>query len=160
MPSWVTYNMLAFIIFLALVAGVAFFGGQWDNKEWYASLNKPSWTPPSWLFPPVWFLLYAFIAIAGFLIWNTPHENRTLLLGLWAMQLVLNGLWSFIFFGKKEIGLALADIAALWLTIAAFTVLAWPVNQLASMLFIPYLAWVSYATALNGTIWRLNETAG
>jgi benzodiazapine receptor len=159
MPSWVTNNMLAFIIFLALVAGAAFFGGQWNNKEWYRSLRKPEWTPPAWLFPPMWFLLYALIAIAGFLIWNTPHESRALLLGLWGVQLVLNGLWSFIFFGRREIGLALADIVALWLAIAAFAVLAWPVNHLASMLFLPYLAWVSYAAALNGAIWRSNPSA-
>jgi benzodiazapine receptor len=156
MPSWVSYNMLAFIIFLALVGGAAFFGGQWNNKGWYASLSKPGWTPPSWLFPPVWTLLYVLIAIAGWLVWNTPHESRTLLLALWGVQLVLNAFWSFIFFGRKQIGAALAEIAALWVAIAAFTVLAWPANHLASMLFMPYLAWVSYALALNAWIWRRN----
>src|SRR5688572_19518910 len=128
MPSWVTNNMLAFIIFLALVAGAAFFGGPWNNTEWYRSLRKPEWTPPAWLFPPMWFLLYALIAIAGFVIWITPHGSRAWLLGLWRVHLVLNGLWSFIFFVRREIALALADIVALWLAIAAFNVLAWAVT--------------------------------
>ncbi len=156
MPSWVSYNMLTFILFLALVAAAAFFGGQWNAKDWYRTLSKPSWTPPSWLFPPVWTLLYVLIAIAGMLVWNADHENRTLLLVIWSVQLMLNALWSYIFFGRKDIGLGLAEIIVLWLLIAAFVVLAWPVNQLASILFIPYLAWVSYAAALNASIWRRN----
>jgi benzodiazapine receptor len=159
MPSWVSYNMLTFILFLALVAGTAFFGGQWSAKQWYATLSKPGWTPPDWLFPPMWTLLYVFIAIAGMLIWNSEHENRTLLIFIWGAQLLLNGLWSYIFFGRKEIGMALADITALWLLIAAFIVLAWPVNRLAAGLFLPYLAWVSYAAALNASIWQRNAGA-
>jgi benzodiazapine receptor len=156
MPSWVSYNMLTFILFLALVAGAAFFGGQWGSNDWYRRLSKPSWTPPSWLFAPAWTLLYVLIATAGMLVWNTPHESRTLLLALWGCQLVLNALWSYIFFGRKELGLALAELSALWLSIAAFVVVAWPVNQLASVLFMPYLAWVSFAGALNASIWRRN----
>jgi translocator protein len=159
MPSWVSYNMLSFILFLALVAGAAFFGGQWNAKAWYGRLSKPGWTPPAWLFPPVWMLLYVFIAIAGWLVWNTDHENRTLLIVFWGAQLLLNALWSYIFFGRKEIGMALADIAALWLLIAAFIVLGWPANRLAAALFVPYLAWVSYAAALNASIWRRNAGA-
>jgi translocator protein len=156
MPSWVSYNMLTFILFLALVAGAAFFGGQWGAKDWYRTLSKPSWTPPSWLFAPAWILLYVLIAAAGTLVWNSGHESRSLLIAIWGLQLVLNGPWSYIFFGRKELGLALADIAALWLSIAALIVLAWPVSQTASILFMPYLAWVSYAAALNASIWRRN----
>jgi benzodiazapine receptor len=160
MPSWTSYTMLTFIVFLALVAGAAFFGGQWGAGPWYRSLSKPSWTPPNWLFPAVWTLLYAMIAIAGLLVWNTPHESRTTLLTLWGMQLVLNALWSYIFFGRRDMRLALVDIVLLWLTIAVFIMLAWPVNELAAVLFMPYLTWVSYATALNATIWLRNPTSG
>jgi tryptophan-rich sensory protein len=104
-------------------------------------------------------LLYTLMAIAGFLVWNTPHENRTVLLALWGAQLVLNALWSYIFFGARDMRLALFDIGALWLAIAAFIVTAWPVNELAAILFMPYLVWVSYATALNANIWLRNRSA-
>ena len=157
MPTWMSYNVLTFIVFLALVAGTAFFGGLWGANSWYRSLSKPGWTPPDWLFPAMWTLLYTLMAIAGWLVWNTPSESRTLLLSLWGVQLVLNGLWSYIFFGRRSIRLALADIAALWLVIAAFVIAAWPVNMLAAILFVPYLAWVSYAAALNADIWRRNS---
>jgi len=160
MPSWISYNMLTFILFLALVAAAAFFGGQWGARSWYNGLSKPRWTPPGWLFGPVWTLLYVMIAVAGMLVWNTPHENRALLLALWGAQLVLNGLWSYIFFGRRDLGLGLVEIMALWLSIAAFVVVAWPVNPLAAILFLPYLAWVSYAAALNAAIWRRNPERG
>lgn len=156
MPSWTSYTMLTFIIFLGLVAGAAFFGGQWGAGPWYRSLSKPAWTPPNWLFPAAWTLLYAMMAVAGLLVWNTPHENRTALVTLWGVQLVLNALWSYIFFGRRDMRLALVDVVALWLAIAAFILLAWPANQLAAMLFVPYLVWVTYATALNANIWVRN----
>ncbi len=159
MPSWVSGNVMAFIFFLALVAAAAFFGGQWGAGPWYRSLSKPSWTPPDWLFPVAWTLLYVMIAIAGLLVWSTPHESRTTLLTLWGLQLALNALWSYIFFGRRDMRLALVDIMALWLTIAAFIVLAWPVNELAAILFMPYLAWVSFAALLNGTIWLRNPAS-
>jgi tryptophan-rich sensory protein len=158
MPSWASYNMLAFICFLALVAGAAFFGGQWGAGPWYRSLQKPSWTPPSWLFAPAWTLLYVMIAVAGFLVWNTPHPSRTTLLALWGVQLILNAFWSFIFFGRRDMRLALADIAGLWLTIVAFIAIAWPVNELAAILFMPYLVWISYAAALNTAILLRNPS--
>ena len=156
MPSWVSYNMLTFILFLALVTGAAFFGGQWGAGVWYRSLSKPNWTPPNWLFPAVWTLLYALIAIAGWLVWNLVHPSRPLLLTLWAAQLIFNALWSYIFFGRRDMRLALVDIVALWVVIAAFMVMAWPVNELAAILFMPYLLWVSYAIALNATIMMRN----
>ena len=156
MPSWTTYNMLTFIIFLALVAGAAFFGGQWGAGPWYRSLSKPSWTPPNWLFPAAWTLLYTMMAISGWLVWNSLDENRMLLLGLWVVQLVFNALWSYFFFGRRDMRMALFDVGALWAVIAAYIVVAWPVNQLAALLFVPYLVWVSYAAALNAEILRRN----
>jgi translocator protein len=160
MPSWASYDMLTFIIFLGLVAGAAFFGGQWGAKDWYRSLSKPSWTPPDWLFPIAWTLLYTFIAIAGWQVWDTPNEKRTTLLALWGVQLVLNAFWSFFFFGRRDMRMALVDIIGMWLAIAAFILIAWPVNQFAALLFTPYLVWVSYAAALNANIWLRNPSAG
>jgi len=154
LPSWASNDIIKFIIFLSLVAAAAFFGGQWGAKDWYRALSKPRWTPPSWLFPPVWTLLYVMIAMAGLVVWNTAHESRGLLLGLWGTQLIVNSLWSYFFFGRRDIALGLVDIMTLWVVIAAFIVTAWPVSRLASVLFMPYLVWVSYATALNASILR------
>jgi translocator protein len=156
MPSWASYDVLTFIIFLALVAGAAFFGGQWGANAWYRSLSKPSWTPPNWLFPIAWTTLYIMIAIAGWQVWTTDHPNRMVPLTFWAMQLIFNAIWSYFFFGRKEMGAALADLIALWLAIAAFIVTAWPIHQTAAMLFMPYLVWVSFAGALNANIMMRN----
>jgi translocator protein len=157
MPSWISSNLVAPVLFIAVVAAAAAFGGQWGAGPWYAGLSKPHWTPPNRLFPPVWTLLYLMIAVAGWLVWTTPHENRSLILGLWAAQLLLNAAWSYLFFGRHEIALALVDILALLVAIAAFVIAAWPANQWASLLFIPYLLWVGYATALNASIWLRNS---
>jgi len=156
MLDWIAPEIISFTVFVGLVIVAALFGGQWGAGPWYRTLSKPSWTPPDWLFPIAWSLLYLMIAIAGWLIWETPSESRTLLLALWGGQLILNASWSYVFFGRKEIGAAFIVLAGLWLTIAAFTILAWPVSARASVLFMPYLVWVSYAGALNLSIWRRN----
>ena len=110
--------------------------------------------------PVAWTVLYLMMAVAGWLIWETPHPSRPVLLAVWGAQLLLNALWSYIFFGRKDIGLALAELSGLWVLIAVFVVLAWPVNREAALLFLPYLAWVSYAGALNAAIWRRNPVRG
>lgn len=160
LPNWMTDALPTFLVFLGLVAAAAFFGGQWGAQGWYRNLDKPRWTPPGWLFGPVWLLLYAMIAAAGFLVWQTEHPARSLLLGLWGAQLILNALWSYVFFGRKELGFGLVEIMGLWLAIAAFIVVAWPVKQTAAILFMPYLAWVSFAAALNASIWLRNPVRG
>ncbi len=154
--DWISPDLLSFAVFVGLVIAAAAFGGQWGADPWYRALSKPSWTPPDRLFPIAWTLLYLMIAIAGWLTWETAYESRNLLLGLWGAQLVANAVWSYIFFGRKEIALAFFDIAVLWLLIAAFILLGWDVNQRASLLFVPYLIWVTYAGALNASIWRRN----
>lgn len=141
-------------VFLALVAAVAAVAGQFMPGAWYLGLAKPSWTPPGWLFGPVWAVLYLAIAIAGWLVWRVVGAG--LALSLWGAQLALNGLWSPVMFGAHRIDLALAVIVVLWLAIAAFAATAWRVSRGAALLFLPYLAWVSFATALNFAIWRLN----
>ena len=160
MPDWISTDLLSFFAFLGAVAAAAAFGGQWGAGPWYNALSKPSWTPPNWLFPVAWSVLYIMVAVAGWLVWRTPHPDQPLLLGLWAAQLFFNALWSYIFFGRKNLGLALAELGLLWLSIAAFTVLAWPVEPTAALLFVPYLVWVSYAGALNASIWHRNAVQG
>lgn len=147
---------LSLLPFLALVALVATTGALFQPGAWYAALAKPSFTPPGWVFGPVWTVMYILIAIAGWLVWRA--EGLGLLLALWAVQLVLNMAWSWIMFGRHEIGWALVDIAVLWLVIAAFIALAWSTRPAAAALFGAYLAWVSFAALLNLRIWQLNAS--
>ena len=140
--------------FVALVAVVALSAGQFMPGAWYAGIAKPSWTPPNWLFGPVWSLLYLMIAVAGWLVWRQQPSQSALV--LWFAQLALNGMWSPVMFGLHQIGWALAIIVVMWLAIAGFILASWKPSRAAAVLFLPYLAWVSYATALNFAIWRIN----
>jgi tryptophan-rich sensory protein len=142
-------------VFLALVAAAAYFGMTYESGPFYAALQKPTWTPPNTWFAPVWTMLYVMIALAGWIAWRAQGFGP--LLWLWLLQLCLNGAWPYLMFGEKQITSALMDIAALWLAILAFIFVAWPVRKSASLLFVPYLLWVSFATALNFEIWRLNS---
>jgi len=131
---------------------------QSNIPSWYAGLQKPGFTPPNWAFPVVWTLLYAMMAYGLWRILSLPanRPGRSAAIVAFFVQLVLNGLWSFAFFGAQSplAGLVViaALIAAILVTIAAF----WRLDRIAALLLVPYLAWVSYATLLNGTIWRLN----
>lgn len=147
--------MFSLVVFIALVAAAAITGGQFMPGEWYAQLAKPSWTPPSWLFGPVWTVLYVAIALAGWLVWRAD-KRIGVPLALWIAQIVLNAAWSWLFFGLHRPGTALVEIVVLLALIVGFAVVAWPVSRTASMLFVPYAAWVGFATALNFAIWRLN----
>lgn len=148
---------LSLLVFVALVIATAATGVLFQPGAWYERLAKPSWTPPNWLFGPVWSVLYIMIAVAGWLVWSA--EGAGLAIALWACQLVLNGLWSFLFFGIRRMDLAMVDVTLLWLSIAAFAAAALPVSQTAALLFLPYLAWVTIAAALNLSVWRLNPQA-
>lgn len=123
-------------------------------REWYPTVAKPVWTPPSWLFGPVWTVLYAMMSVAAWLVWRRAGWSGALV--WYAMQLALNATWSPVFFGLHQIGWALVNMVSLWLAIAGTTVAFWRVSPVAGWLFVPYLAWVSYATALNFAIWRMN----
>ena len=125
--------------------------------EWYASLKKPSWNPPGWIFGPVWSVLYQMMAVAAWLVWGRggwSKQRRPLFVFL--AQLALNALWTPLFFGWHRPGLAFAEIVLLWLAIAATMVAFRPVSRFAAWLLAPYLAWVSFAAVLNFTLWRLN----
>jgi len=153
MPDWLTLTP-----FLIAVGVAAATGSRFRPGPWYDTLAKPPWTPPSWLFPIAWTVLYAMIAIAGWLVWQA--DGFGLALGLWSVQLVLNAAWSWLMFGRRDIGGAAVDVGLMWISIVAFITVAWPVSQNAALLFVPYLVWVSYAAALNVRILQLNGARG
>ncbi|MDQ1560535.1 MAG: translocator protein [Pyrinomonadaceae bacterium] len=125
---------------------------------WYASLQKPAWTPPAWLFGPVWTLLYLAMAIAVWLVWRERgFAAASLAITLFAVQLVLNALWSIVFFGWRRPDLALVEIFFLWAAIFATMLSFWRVLHAAGWLMWPYLMWVTFAGFLNLAIWRLNR---
>jgi len=123
----------------------------------YGVLTKPGWAPPAGVFGPVWTVLYACMAVAAWLVWraNGPCAVRGPL-ALYLGQLVLNGLWTWVFFRWRSGGWALAEIVVLWLVLAATIVSFWRVRALAGMLLLPYWAWVTFATALTAAVWQLN----
>jgi benzodiazapine receptor len=147
---------LSLVVFIVLVVATASTGILFQPGAWYEGLSKPGWTPPNWLFGPVWSVLYLMIAVAGWLVWRIEGAGLAML--LWLAQLVLNGMWSWLFFGRRRMDLAFVDVVALWLTIAGFILAAWPVSGMAALLFVPYLVWVTIAGALNRAVWRLNPT--
>ena len=142
------------LVFFALVVAAASSGAMFQTGPWYEQLNKPTWTPPNWAFPVAWTILYIIIAVAGWLAWKAGGWSAAI--GAWGAGLVLNALWSYFMFSRHEITLALVDVAGLWLATAAFIVAAWSLDPRASYLFMPYLAWVSFAGALNYAVWRMN----
>ncbi len=125
--------------------------------HWYAALNKPSFNPPNGVFGPVWTLLYALMAIAGWLVWKEPAGAlRSSALRIFWLQLFLNFAWSWIFFRQHQLPGALLEIVLLWLAIVTATALFSRVSRIAAWLMLPYVAWVAFATILNFEIWRLN----
>lgn len=146
------YTSLAVFAILTVAASLA--GSQFMPDAWYAGLVKPSWTPPNWVFGPVWTVLYVMIALAGWFAWRALGWGAATL--TWGIQMALNALWSFLMFGQKNITLALVDIGLMWLAIVAFIVLTFKPAPKAAALFVPYLVWVSFAAALNFAIWQLN----
>ncbi len=124
---------------------------------WYKTLDKPSWNPPNNIFGPVWTLLYILMGISAALVWNSHHALKKQALGLFLIQFILNLLWSYIFFGRQNILLALVDIIALWVMIIVTIVYFYRIHRLAAWLLIPYLLWVSFATVLNFSIYLLNR---
>ena len=149
---------LALVGWVLLCFAAAAFGGLFMPGEWYASLKKPSWNPPGWVFGPVWTALYTMMAVAAWLVWKRggwASQRRPLMLFL--VQLALNAAWTPLFFGLKKPGWAFAEIVLLWLAIAATIVAFRPTSRAATLLLVPYLAWVSLAAVLNFTLWRLNS---
>lgn len=147
----------ALLLFAAVVALAAAGGVVTPPGEWYAALDKPPLTPPSWLFAPVWTALYLGVAVAGWLIWRRAGLAGGLpALSPWLAQLGANGLWSILFFGLQSPGLALIDLVLLWALILLTMLRFKRVSAPATWLMAPYLAWVSFAGYLNAAIWWLN----
>lgn len=144
-------------VFVALCVATASTGALFQPGAWYETLDKPSWTPPNWSFGVIWTVLYVMIAVAGWLVWREAGIGAAMV--FWGLQLVLNGAWSWLFFGRRRMDLAMVDVIALWLAIAIFIVLAWPISTWAALLFVPYLVWVSLAATLNRSVWRRNPQA-
>ncbi len=138
-----------------LVGGLG--GAATDIGPWYFSLVKPAWQPPDWLFGPVWTTIYVLTAIAGVRAWRRGNlTERRFFAGALALNLVLNVMWSVIFFTLKRPDLALLEVVPLWLSIALLALLVRRYSPLSSVLLLPYLAWVGFAAYLNWTIVRLN----
>jgi tryptophan-rich sensory protein len=148
-------DWLSLLPFVVAVVVVAASGAVFMPGEWYRRLDKPSWTPPDWLFAPAWSVLYLMIAIAGWLVWRV--EGVGLALIFWVLNLACNGAWSWLMFGRRQIGAALLDAGAMLVTILGFIWAAQPVSRTAAWLFVPYLAWTAFATALNAAILRRNS---
>jgi benzodiazapine receptor len=153
--SWVALGL-----FLLLCFGVATLGSMATARsidDWYAAIRKPAWNPPNWLFGPVWTLLYASMAVAAWLVWmRAGWSGADRALALFALQLGLNALWSWLFFGFQNPGAALIEIGLLWASILATLVAFWRIMPAAGWVMVPYLGWVTFATALTAAIWRLN----
>ncbi len=142
-----------------VVGGLSGFATASGVDTWYPTLAKPSFNPPAWVFGPTWTVLYILMGVALFLVWRQGLDTRGVKLALiaFAVQLVMNGFWSIIFFGMQSPGWAFVEIILLWLAIVATLWAFWRVMPATGWLLAPYLAWVSFAAVLNGSIWILNR---
>jgi benzodiazapine receptor len=156
--DWIALLIFIGICFAAAASGSAFTAGS--VKTWYPGLLKPAGTPPPWVFGPVWSTLYLLMAVAAWLVWRQRvHEDVSLALTLFMTQLILNGLWSFVFFGLRRPGAALVEIVVLLAAIVVTATRFAEHSRLALWLMTPYGVWVTYASYLNFGIWRLNKGA-
>ena len=146
-------------VFVALNFAAASSGGMFKPGAWYAGLRKPGWTPPNLAFPIVWGLLFALNAWAGWLVWEVAGTGEPLVLAAYVVSLMLNAGWSWLFFGRRRMDLALIDVGLLWLSLAVVIALFWPLRPLAALLLLPYLSWVTIAALLNLRMIQLNPDA-
>jgi len=154
-------NFLRLIGCIAICQAAGIIGSVFTAQSvatWYTTLQKPSFSPPNWLFAPVWITLYTMMGIALYLVWRKSESTDipSVVFILFAVQLVLNALWSFIFFGLRSPFWGFVEITMLWLAILAVILLFWKFSRYAALLLVPYLLWVSFAAILNFSLWRLN----
>ena len=153
-------DILALVLLVGLCLGVGGLGGAVTAESvttWYATLNKPSFNPPNWIFGPVWTALYILMGVAAWRVWRAADRDTARgPLAVFALQLAVNLGWSVAFFGLRNPGLAVIVILALDLLVLATALMFRRIDRLAAWLLVPYLAWISFATLLNVTIWRLN----
>ena len=152
---WLSLFVLLIATFVASAFGMLATTSR--LATWYPSLLKPAWNPPNEIFGPVWTTLYLMMAVAAWLVWRRGSETEVIpAMTAYFGQLVLNVLWSLIFFGLKAPGWAVFDIIALWIAIIIAIAKFGKVSRIAAWLLVPYLAWVTFASVLNITIWRIN----
>jgi len=152
-------RVFGLLVWLAVTFTVAAIGAlaSVDAATFYEQLQRPSWAPPAWLFGPVWTVLYAAMAVSAWLVWRERGFGGARLgLGIFLVQLAVNGLWSWLFFGWRLGALALADVLLLWTLISLTIVVFHGINRLAALLLVPYLVWVTFASALTFVVWQLN----
>jgi benzodiazapine receptor len=142
-----------------LIGFLGSFATRGSVTTWYADLSRPSFTPPDWTFGVVWPILYVMMGISAFLIWNMGFDKTEVkvALGIFGLQLILNGLWTPIFFGLHLIGLALVEIIMMWAVILLTIIYFWKVSKPAALLLLPYIFWVSFAIVLNASLFILNR---
>lgn len=153
----INWILLIWLIVVCNLIGAL--GALWTSSDgsWYKNINKPTFNPPSWIFGPVWTILFTLMGISLYLVWVAPSSNiRTIALIIFAIHFVLNVLWSYLFFGINNPLASLIEIFVLLIFIIITGIYFYTVNKLAGYLFIPYLLWVSFASFLNYSIWKLN----
>jgi tryptophan-rich sensory protein len=153
--------MFKLVISILICQGAGIIGSFFTRRsipEWYAYIHKPTFTPPNWVFAPVWTSLFTLMGVAAFLVWRKGQETPGVkaALGIFLLQLALNSLWSIVFFGGRSIAGGLAVIALLWAAILWTIKRFAAISKLAAALLIPYIAWVSFAFILNGALAMLN----
>lgn len=144
------------ILFAILVGALGSLFTSSSVQTWYVTLTKPAFNPPSWLFGPVWTILYILMGVSFWMIWTSKSKEKKRAIVLFLIQLFLNGIWSPVFFGAHSIGGALTLIVLLWAAIALTILVFKKISKPAAWLLVPYILWVSFATVLNFAIWRLN----
>ena len=154
-------NLIRLIICIGVCEAAGMLGGIFTAESvrtWYVGLTKPSFSPPNWLFAPVWIALYALMGIALYIVWEkrSSLEVSAFVFIAFFLQLLLNVLWSFVFFGLRSPLWGFVEIAVLWAAILLTMILFWRISQTAGALLIPYLVWVTFASVLTFSIWKLN----
>ncbi len=147
-------DILLFLVFLTATLGAGATGAMFPPGDWYVKLNKPVWTPPNWMFPLVWTTLYALSALAATRVAGQPGSEWAM--AFWAMQIAFNALWTPVFFGLRRLWGALPVMALLWVAVLGALISHWQIDFWAGLCFVPYLAWVTVAGALNLSVARLN----
>ncbi|MGL6212196.1 MAG: tryptophan-rich sensory protein TspO [Paracoccaceae bacterium] len=143
-----------FLTFLAACGAASATGAMFQPGPWYTSLTKPSWTPPNWLFPVAWSILYLCMAASAARVAVLPDSGQAM--AFWALQIAVNTLWTPIFFGLRRMRAAMVVMVGLWLSVAATMLAFFQLDLIAGLLFVPYLVWVTVASALNFSVLRLN----
>ncbi|HEY5536410.1 MAG TPA: TspO/MBR family protein [Ignavibacteria bacterium] len=153
--NWI--KLISSIVICQIVGIIGSFFTAKNIPVWYAGLKKPVFNPPNWVFAPVWITLYLLMGVSFYLIWiKSAEKDIKIPVILFIAQLILNSFWTIIFFGLKSPGFALFEILILWILILLCIIEFYPVSVTASLLLIPYILWVTYASILNYSLWRLN----